>query len=78
MRLRAPRAITAATVEGPAHPRPPRCDGELELPYVGLPRESITLVVGLRRPTRPADTMPAPLSFRADPTVVVGRAELRF
>jgi hypothetical protein len=27
---------------------------------------------------RPADTMPAPLSFRADPTVVVSEATLRY
>jgi hypothetical protein len=37
----------------------------------GLPDE-----LGL--PERPADTMPAPLSFRADPTVVTSEATLRY
>jgi hypothetical protein len=100
VRLRAPGVIAAATVEGRRIPVTAAMrDGELELPYVGLPREGITLVLalrghgalratmrdstqglptGLRRPTRPAGTMPAALSFRADPTVVVGRAVLRF
>jgi MFS family permease len=90
--LRASGPIVAATVEG--RPLPTTADmrdGELKLPYVGLPPEGITVVVKLRgrgtvRATvrdwtqglpsaldvrkRPADTMPAPLSFLADPTIV--------
>jgi len=90
--LRTSSPIVAATVED--RPLPTTADmrdGELKLPYVGLPREGITVVVKLRgrgnvRATvrdwtqglpsalnvrkRPADTMPAPLSFRADPTIV--------
>jgi hypothetical protein len=47
--LRAPGSILAATVEGEPVPQTAGMDGgELKLPYVGLPREGITLLVTLR------------------------------
>jgi hypothetical protein len=100
VRLRAAGPIVAGTVEGQLLPRTAAMDhGELKLPYVGVPRDGITLAVTLRghgtarvsvrdysqglpaaldTPGRPADTMPAALSFRADPTVVISNAALRY
>jgi MFS family permease len=98
--FRAPGPIVAASVEGQPIPRTAAMsDGELKLPYVGLPRDGITLELKLRdrgtlrtalrdytqglpaaanAPRRPADTMPAPISFRADPTVVTSSTNIRF
>ena len=100
VRLRAGAPIVAASVEGrPIPVSAAMRDGELELPYVGLPRRGITLTVALRGhgtlradlrdytqglprdlrvPKRPAATMPAPLSFRADPTVVSSSVAVRY
>jgi hypothetical protein len=99
-KFRATGPILAASVEGRELPRTAEMsDGELRLPYVGLPDDGIGVVLELRgggrlRATmrdwtqglpdeldirdRPADTMPAPLSFRADPTVVTSEATLRY
>lgn len=96
--LRAPGAITAASVEGRRLPATASLRrGELKLPYVGVPRRGITLEVTVRgrgtlratvrdytqglparagAPERPADTMPAAITFRADPTVIVRRSEV--
>jgi Peptidase family M28 len=98
--LRAPGEIVAASVEGQTIPDTAAMrEGELKLPYVGLPRDGITLELKLRghgtlraalrdytqglpaaanAPRRPADTMPAPISFRADPTVVTSSTSIRF
>jgi hypothetical protein len=98
--LRASAPIVAATVEGESYPSTPGMrDGELKLPYVGLPREGITVELTLRghgtvraelsdvtqglpaganAPRRPRDTMPAALSFRADPTVVRSSTVVEF
>jgi MFS family permease len=98
--LRAGHPITAASVEGQRIPMTDGMrDGELELPYVGLPRAGITLELVLRGhgvlraaardwtqglpsaanpPERPRDTMPAPLSFRADPTIVGATTSIRY
>jgi len=98
--FRASGPILAASVEGRELPRTADMrDGELKLPYVGLPADGIAVVLELRgggtlRATmsdwtqglpdqldireRPADTMPAPLSFRADPTVVMSEATLPY
>jgi MFS family permease len=98
--LRAPGSIVAASVEGQPIPGTAAMSGgELKLPYVGLPRDGITLELKLRGhgtlhaelrdytqglppaanpPRRPADTMPAPISFRADPTVVASGTNVRF
>jgi hypothetical protein len=100
LHLRASSRIVAARVEGrPVPPTAGMGDGELKLPYVGLPREGVTIAVKLRgrgtvRATmrdwtnglpsalnmrkRPADTMPAPLSFRADPTIVSATTGIRY
>jgi len=100
LQLRAEHAITTATVEGQRIPLTDGMrDGELELPYVGLPRTGITLELALRGhgvlratmrdwtqglpaaanvPERPRDTMPAPLSFRADPTIVSSTTSIRY
>jgi hypothetical protein len=100
VRVRAPGSIVAASVEGQLIPRTAAMSGgELKLPYVGLPRDGITLELKLRGhgtlraalrdytqglppaanpPRRPADTMPAPISFRADPTVVASSTNIRF
>jgi NAD(P)-dependent dehydrogenase (short-subunit alcohol dehydrogenase family) len=96
----APGSIVAASVEGQPIPGTAAMSGgELKLPYVGLPRDGITLELKLRGhgtlhaelrdytqglppaanpPRRPADTMPAPISFRADPTVVASGTNVRF
>jgi hypothetical protein len=98
--LRAPGQIVAASVDGQTIPNTAAMrEGELKLPYVGLPREGITLELKLRgrgtlraglrdytqglpaaanAPQRPADTMPAAISFRADPTVVTSSTNIRF
>ena len=98
--FRASGPILAASVEGRDLPRTADMrNGQLKLPYVGLPAEGIAVVLelaggGTLRATmsdwtqglpdqldireRPADTMPAPLSFRADPTVVMSEATLRY
>jgi MFS family permease len=98
--LRASAPIVSATVEGEPYPATAGMpDGELRLPYVGLPREGVTLALALRghgtmratlsdvtqgppaaanAPQRPGDTMPAALSFRADPTTVTSSASVRF
>jgi MFS family permease len=100
LHLRAQHAVTAATVEGQRIPVTDGMrDGELELPYVGLPRTGITLELAVRGhgvlratmwdwtqglpsaanvPERPRDTMPAPLSFRADPTIVSATTSIRY
>jgi MFS family permease len=97
--LRASSPIVAATVEGRRFPTTAGMrDGELKLPYVGLPRDGITVVLSLRnrgtldatvrdwtqglpavtRRQRPPDTMPTPLSFRADPTIVNATTSIRY
>jgi MFS family permease len=98
--LRASGPIVAATVEGQRLPTTAGMrDGELELPYVGLPVDGITVALevrgrgrvratmrdwtqglpaGVDAPRRPPDTMPAPLSFRADPTIVSSTASIRY
>ena len=98
--LRAEAPVVSASVEDQPLPRTAEMrDGELKLPYVGLPREGITVVLelrghgtlrvtmrdwtnglppGLKVGKRPADTMPAPLSFRADPTIVSATTGIRY
>jgi hypothetical protein len=78
--FRASGSILAASVEGRELPRTAVV---LELRGGGTLRATMSdwtqgLPDELDIRDRPADTMPAPLSFRADPTVVVSEATVRY